>query len=122
MSNGKFLAGLVVGIAAGIAAKYAYDNKDELMDIAIDNYYIAKDELCTFAQHSLEKAQKLSKQAKESADLALSNAKDKIDDVANYADEQIDDLKDMVKEAKEDKDNKEENLDDFELKFDEELL
>lgn len=120
MSNGKFLAGLVVGVAAGIAAKYAYDNKEELMDIAIDNYYIAKDELCTFAQHSLEKAEKLSKQAKASADVALNTAKERIDDVANYADEQIDDLKDMVQEAKEE--TKKENLDDFELKFDEELL
>ena len=50
MSSGKFLAGLTIGVIAGIAAKYVYDNKEEIMDIALDNYYIAKDEICTFAQ------------------------------------------------------------------------
>ena len=85
MSSGKFLAGLTIGVIAGIAAKYVYDNKEEIMDIALDNYYIAKDEICTFAQHSLEKAEKLSKQAKESAELAIDAAKDKIDAVSDYA-------------------------------------
>ena len=81
MSNGKFLAGLTIGVIAGIAAKYAYDNKEELMDIALDNYYIAKDELSTFAQHSLEKAENLSKQAKEGADFVFDAAKEKIEDI-----------------------------------------
>ena len=124
MSNGKFLAGLVLGVAAGIAAKYAYDNREELMDMAIDNYYIAKDELCTFAQHSFDKAQELSKKAKESANIVLENAKEKVDDMADYADEQILELKEMVNEAKENqpKETKKESIDDFELNFDEELL
>lgn len=125
MSNGKFLAGLTIGVIAGIAAKYAYDNKEELMDIALDNYYIAKDELATFAQHSLEKAENLSKQAKEGADFVFDAAKGKIVEAKNYADEQIDDLKGMVKSASSElsEDKKEnEDIDDFELKFDEELM
>jgi len=124
MSNGKFLAGLTIGILAGIAAKYAYDNKEELMDIALDNYYIAKDELATFAQHSLEKAEQISRQAKEGADFVFDTAKNKFEAVKDYADEQIDDLKEMVNSANEElkEDKKEETLDNFELKFDEDLM
>lgn len=99
MANGKFLAGLTVGILAGVAAKYAYDNKDELVDIALDNYYTAKDEIATFAQHTKDKVNAVV-MSEDGQTTIFDTAKDKFNEMKSYANEQVSEIKDMVNEAK----------------------
>ena len=65
MANEKFLGGVVVGIVAGIAAKFVYDNKEEIADIAVDNYYSAKDQAVTIVEHSKDKAASAKEYAKD---------------------------------------------------------
>ena len=93
MANGKFLGGVIVGIAAGVAAKFVYDNKEEIVDIAVDNYYAAKDQAVTIVEHSKEKAAS----AKEYAMDQYNDLKGMI-----FADEEDDDDDVFVEEAEED--------------------
>ncbi len=90
MSDSKFISGVIIGAIAGIAGKIVYDNREEVLDYVIDSYYIAKDEVCTFAQHCSEKAKEV---------------KDEIDEIkeeySEFAKDQLDDMKDMIDEAAE---------------------
>ncbi len=93
MSKGSFLFGLGLGIAAGIAAKVVYDNKEEIMDYALDAYYIAKDEVNTFVDHAMEKAGELGE--------GFTN---KANEYKEYTASQLEELKSMINEAKEEDD------------------
>ena len=72
-NKGKFITGFGLGIAAGIAAKLIYDNKDNLSELCTG----ARDEVNSFVDHASEKAGEYTK----------------------YATEQFSDLKTKVKET-----------------------
>lgn len=90
MSDSKFISGVIVGAIAGIAGKIVYDNKEEVLDYLVDSYYIAKDEMCTFAQHCTQKARE---------------AKEEIDEIkeefSEFAEEQFNEMEEMAEEAAE---------------------
>ena len=90
MSDSKFVSGVIIGAIAGIAGKIVYDNKEEVLDYVVDSYYIAKDEICTFAHHLTQRA----KQAKEEID----EIKEEFNEFAN---EQFDEMEEMAEQAAE---------------------
>ncbi len=88
MSKGKFIFGFALGVAAGIAAKYLYDNQETVCTVVNEKVKIAKEELHDFVDFASDKVatagRKVSKKASEYADMA---------------DEQLQEFKDAFKEA-----------------------
>ena len=50
MSKGKFIFGFALGVAAGIAAKYLYDNQETVCTVVNEKVKIAKEELHDFVE------------------------------------------------------------------------
>lgn len=86
----SFVLGVGVGVLAAVAAKIAYDNKEEIMEAAEGGYSLAKDELNSFVDYSMEKLEGLSTKIVEKAE-----------EYKGFASEQLDQFKSIVKEAQE---------------------
>ncbi len=74
MSKGKFITGFGLGIAAGLAAKYLLENKDEVILVAKEKASAARNEFGNFLDYASDKVNdigdEVSKKAGEYADYA----------------------------------------------------
>ena len=80
-NNGSFLGGLVVGILAGIGAKVVMDNKEEIIEFAIEKVGEAKQEIAEFVDYAQMKME-----------LAKMEIEDEFDELKEELEELYEDL------------------------------
>lgn len=80
MSKGNFLLGLVVGIAAGAAAKYLYDNKEEAYVLVTDKAKVAKEEISDFVEYASERIQNIGQEVSKKAGKYVEQAKEQFNE------------------------------------------
>ena len=98
MSKGRFIAGLGLGLAAGFAAKYLYDNKEEVVNITKEKATEIKNSVNDFVDYASEKVADISEKVEEKATEYVDYAKKQFEDVKESFDDIIEDV---VEEAQE---------------------
>ena len=89
MGNGKFIAGLFVGAAIGVAGKILYDNREEVLETLIEQSEIARYELANMVEYASERVSQFS-------DKSACTCDDCMDEVAEEVAEIAEDVKDAI--------------------------
>ncbi len=78
MSKGKFGWGFAIGILAGVAAKYLYDNQETVAEVVGEKAECVREEFNDFVDYASKKASQINKKVSESASKYADAAKDQL--------------------------------------------
>lgn len=85
MSKGAFFIGLALGVVAGVAGKIAYDNRELVIEVALDSARTAKEGITNLAQYASEKVEDIT-----------SEISRKASEFADQTDEQFEELEESI--------------------------
>ncbi len=81
--KGNFGAGLILGIAAGVAAKYLVDNKENVKEVVSQTTVKFKDGVTDFADYAGEKLTSVGEEVTKAANEYIDYAKGQFNEIKN---------------------------------------
>lgn len=81
--KGNFGAGLILGVAAGFAAKYLSDNKEEVKAVISEKAQLVKDGVNDFAGYANDKINSVSEEVTKVAGEYVDFAKEQFNEIKN---------------------------------------
>lgn len=87
MAKGRFFFGFILGAAAAVAAKYVYENKEEVQELLKEKSQVAFEEAIDFVDFASDKINTISEEVGKKAA-----------DYADYAKGQLEEIKETLNE------------------------
>jgi predicted translin family RNA/ssDNA-binding protein len=78
MSKGKFGWGFAIGVLAGLAAKYLYDNQEAVAEVVGEKAGCVREEFNDFVDYASKKVSQINKNVSETASKYTDAAKDQL--------------------------------------------